>query len=94
MTIMLPLQTPSGKTGKEFRSMDARRRLRNLAKSLLGVSLLATSTGCNPLGWGINQVQHLIHHHAQRPVMRNGDDWPAPAGPKSLQPGKTAAQPA
>lgn len=73
--------------------MDARRRPPKLALRLLGLGLLATSTGCNPLGWGISQVQHLIHHHAQRPVMRDVEKWPG-AGPQRAKAEKTSSQPA
>ena len=73
--------------------MDARQRPRNLGLLLLGIGLLAASTGCNPLGWGINQVQHLIHHHAQRPVMRDAEKWPG-AGPQRAKAEKTSPQPA
>jgi hypothetical protein len=53
--------------------MRGRRRLPKPVLAVFGASLLAICPGCNPLGWGVHQVQSLIHHHAHKPVVGEGD---------------------
>ncbi|HEV7225595.1 MAG TPA: hypothetical protein VGN42_23010, partial [Pirellulales bacterium] len=53
--------------------------------AVFGASLLAICPGCNPMGWGVSQVQSLIHHHAHKPVVRDSDLEPG-AGPGVYRP--------
>jgi hypothetical protein len=53
--------------------MRGSQRQSNLALALVAASLLAVCPGCNPLGWGISHIDSMIHHHAQKPIVPEGE---------------------
>ena len=53
--------------------MRGRRRPSKAILALVGASLLTICPGCNPLGWGVSQVDSMIHHHAHKPIVREDE---------------------